>query len=190
MPGRRPALLPLRGAPAGTWGGCTSASLGVNSPGGWLCSGEVMCEWGQAWPSSWGSGTWGVVLVEKAQPGPYGFLGSQGLVDRGGPASGQGQAGSDLRLVSLAEEVMLAEEDKNAEEKSPLDGRSLLLAPPTQRASLVPHGQRHVCTLACWGRMLSARPGSCTASHVQRPGRAFLERAPAVVSSCPWRAVP
>ena len=28
----------------------------------------------------------------------------------------------------LAEEVMLAEEDKNAEEKSPLDGRWLLLA--------------------------------------------------------------
>lgn len=33
------------------------------------------------------------------------------------------EAPPELRPVSLTEEVMLAEEDKNAEEKSPLDGR-------------------------------------------------------------------
>lgn len=40
----------------------------------------------------------------------------------GGPLSGSTRR-PDLSRVSLAEEVMLAEEDKNAEEKSPLDGR-------------------------------------------------------------------
>lgn len=41
-----------------------------------------------------------------------------------------GQARPEAVAVSPPEEVMLAEEDKNAEEKSPLDGRSLLVALP------------------------------------------------------------
>lgn len=55
---------------------------------------------------------------------------------------------------------MLAEEDKNAEEKSPLDGRSPLSALLTRKGAWRPWAATRVHA-ACWGVMLSARPGTC-----------------------------
>ena len=48
----------------------------------------------------------------------------------------------------LAEEVMLAEEDKNAEEKSPLDGRWLQPALLARPQGFGATGSRHACAPA------------------------------------------
>lgn len=76
------------------------------------------------------------------------------------PAWGRDREALTRGRVSLTEEVMLAEEDKNAEEKSPLDGRSLLSALLTRKGAWWLWAVTRVHA-ACWGVTLSARPGTC-----------------------------
>lgn len=49
-----------------------------------------------------------------------------------------------LAVFLLTEEVMLAEEDKNAEEKSPLDGRSFCCV------LFLPQHERFTCCMLTW----------------------------------------
>jgi len=61
----------------------------------------------------------------------------------------------------LAEEVMLAEEDKNAEEKSPLDGRWLLLALLARPRLWGRGAAARVCACMCCMMPLLCRVPAC-----------------------------